>query len=86
MDNQREVNFLKGEVQRLKIELKKKNITIKKLKEKLSKTNLDHVEEKQEQSLLWTLYSILDGLAIEGEAREKAINEFKEHLKYYKDE
>lgn len=37
----------------------------------------------QEQSLLWTLYSILDGLAIEGEARQKAINEFKEHLKYY---
>lgn len=40
----------------------------------------------QEQSLLWTLYSILDGLAVEGEAREKAINEFKEHLKYYKED
>lgn len=38
----------------------------------------------QEQSLLWTLYSILDNLAVEGEARENAINEFKEHLKYYK--
>lgn len=40
--------------------------------------------KNQEQSLLWTLYSILDGLAVEGEAREKAINEFKKHLKYYK--
>lgn len=34
----------------------------------------------QEQSLLWTLYSILDKLAIEGEARDIAIKEFKEHL------
>lgn len=41
---------------------------------------------KQEQSLLYTLYSILDCLAVEGETREKSINEFKEHLKYYKDE
>lgn len=40
--------------------------------------------KNQEQSLLWTLYSILDNLAVEGEARENAINEFKEHLKYYK--
>jgi hypothetical protein len=42
--------------------------------------------ENQEQSLLWTLYSILDGLAVEGDAREKSINEFKEHLKYYKED
>lgn len=42
--------------------------------------------KNQEQSLLLTLYSILDGLAVEGEAREKAINEFKEHLKYYKED
>ena len=41
--------------------------------------------KNQEQSLLWTLYSILDGLAVEGEARENAINEFKKHLKYYKE-
>lgn len=34
----------------------------------------------QEQALLWTLYSILDKLAIEGEARDVAIKEFKEHL------
>ena len=34
----------------------------------------------QEQTLLWTLYSILDKLAIEGEARDIAIKEFKEHL------
>lgn len=34
----------------------------------------------QEQSLLYTLYSILDGLAVEGEARDIAIKEFKEHL------
>lgn len=40
--------------------------------------------KNQEQSLLWTLYSILDNLAAEGEAREHAINEFKEHLDYYK--
>lgn len=40
----------------------------------------------QEQSLLWTLYSILDGLAVEGEARDHAINEFKKHLKYYKED
>ena len=36
--------------------------------------------KNQEQTLLWTLYSILDKLAIEGEAREFAIKEFKEHL------
>lgn len=48
----------------------------------------DEIDEfkNQEQSLLWTLYSILDGLAIEGEARENAIKEFKEHLKYYKED
>lgn len=40
--------------------------------------------ENQEQSLLWTLYSILDNLAVEGEARDYAINEFKKHLDYYK--
>lgn len=34
----------------------------------------------QEQTLLWTLYSILDKLAIEGETRDIAIKEFKEHL------
>lgn len=34
----------------------------------------------QEQTLLYTLYSILDGLAVEGEARDIAIKEFKEHL------
>lgn len=39
-----------------------------------------------EQSLLWTLYSILDNLAVEGEAREYAINEFKKHLEYYKED
>lgn len=33
-----------------------------------------------EQTLLYTLYSILDGLAVEGEARDIAIKEFKEHL------
>lgn len=42
--------------------------------------------KNQEQSLLWTLYSILDGLAVEGEAREYAINEFKKHLEYYKED
>lgn len=42
--------------------------------------------KNQEQSLLWTLYSILDNLAVEGEARENSIKEFKEYLKYYKDE
>lgn len=42
--------------------------------------------KNQEQSLLWTLYSILDGLAVEGEARDHAINEFKKHLKYYKED
>lgn len=36
--------------------------------------------KNQEQSLLWTLYSILDNLAVEGEARDIAIKEFKEHL------
>lgn len=35
-----------------------------------------------EQSLLWTLESILDGLCVEGEAREVAMNDFKEHLIY----
>lgn len=44
----------------------------------------DIVIKNQEQSLLWTLYSILDGLAVEGEARDYAINEFKKHLEYYK--
>lgn len=34
----------------------------------------------QEQTLLWTLYSIFDKLVIVGEARENAIKEFKEHL------
>lgn len=34
----------------------------------------------QEQTLLWTLYSILDKLAIEGEARDIAIRDFKEQL------
>lgn len=34
----------------------------------------------QEQSLLWTFYSILDKLAIEDEARDIAIKEIKEHL------
>lgn len=34
----------------------------------------------QEQSLLLTLYAILDKLAIEGEARDIAIRDFKEHL------
>lgn len=34
----------------------------------------------QELTLLRTLYSILDKLAIEGEARSIAIKEFKEHL------
>lgn len=33
-----------------------------------------------EQSLLWTMESILDGLCVEGEAREIAMNDFKEHL------
>lgn len=42
--------------------------------------------KNQEQSLLWTLYSILDGLAVEGEARDYAINEFKKHLEYYKED
>jgi hypothetical protein len=36
--------------------------------------------KNQEQSLLWTLYSILDKIAIEGEARAIAIKEFKDHL------
>lgn len=36
--------------------------------------------KNQEQTLLWTLYSILDMIAIEGEARDIAIREFKEHL------
>lgn len=36
--------------------------------------------KNQEQSLLWTFYSILDKLAIEGEARDIAIEEFKDHL------
>ena len=45
----------------------------------------DEEFENQEQSLLLTLYSILDNLAVEGEARENAINEFKNHLKYYYD-
>lgn len=34
----------------------------------------------QEQALLYTLYSILDGLVVEGEARDIAIKEFREHL------
>lgn len=54
---------------------------------KISAMEMAKIKDKefknQEQSLLLTLYSILDGLAIEGEARENAINEFKEHLKYY---
>lgn len=33
-----------------------------------------------EQSLLWTLESILDDLCIDAEAYEIAMNEFKEHL------
>lgn len=54
-------------------------------KEWLNKVN-NYVEnnaiilKNQEQSLLWTLYSILDKLAIEGEARDVAIRDFKEHL------
>lgn len=36
--------------------------------------------KNQEQTLLWTFYSILDNLAVEGEARDIAIKEFKEHL------
>lgn len=54
-------------------------------KEWLNKVN-NYVEnnaiilKNQEQSLLWTLYSILDKLAIEGEARDIAIRDFKEHL------
>lgn len=36
--------------------------------------------QNHEQSLLWTMESILDGLCVEGEAREIALNEFKEHL------
>jgi|GEM_PF-5909602 len=34
----------------------------------------------QEQSLLWTFYHVLDILALEGEARDIAIKEFKNHL------
>ncbi|MBQ3690090.1 MAG: hypothetical protein II937_09595 [Bacteroidales bacterium] len=41
------------------------------------KAEKDNDLKNQEQSLLLTLYSILDNLAIEGEARLKAINEFK---------
>lgn len=54
-------------------------------KEWLNKVN-NYVEnntiilKNQEQSLLWTLYSILDKLAIKGEARDIAIRDFKEHL------
>jgi len=46
MSNQEEVNLLKGEVRRLKMALKKKNDTIKKLKEKLSKSNKNENIEK----------------------------------------
>lgn len=58
-------------------------------KDKCSKNVCGHLKlnfKNQEQSLLWTLYSILDGLAVEGEAREYAINEFKKHLEYYKED
>lgn len=45
------------------------------------KTEEQNIQLKnQEQTLLWTLYSILDKLSIEGEARDIAIKEFKEHL------
>lgn len=40
----------------------------------------NHQIKNHEQSLLWTLYSILDKIAIEGEARDIAIKEFKDHL------
>ena len=36
--------------------------------------------KNHEQSLLWTVESILDGLCVEGEAREIALNDFKSHL------
>lgn len=48
-------------------------------KEWLNKENAQ-IKKNQEQTLLWTLYAILDKLAIEGEARDIAIKEFKEHL------
>lgn len=47
------------------------------------KQMIDHKNAElrnHEQSLLYTLYSILDGLAVEGEARDIAIEEFKKHL------
>lgn len=47
-------------------------------KEWLNKENAQI--KNQEQTLLWTLYTILDELAVEGEAREIAIKQFKEHL------
>ena len=40
----------------------------------------NHQIKTHEQSLLWTFYSILDKIAIEGEARDIAIKEFKDHL------
>ena len=40
----------------------------------------DEELKRHEQSLLWTIESILDGLCVEGEAREIALQEFKDHL------
>lgn len=83
-----EINSAVEELQYELSSVKRDNIYLKgcinNAKEDLEKAKKSLIN--QEQSLIWTLYSILDGLAVEGEAREKAINEFKEHLKYYKDE
>lgn len=40
----------------------------------------DEEMKRHEQSLLWTVESILDGLCVEGEARAIALQEFKDHL------
>ena len=46
----------------------------------------DEQLKEHEQSLLYTVESMLDRLNIEGEARKIALNEFKEHLIFKKNE